>query len=239
MIVANNFPTFSLSIVHSNGYLAVVEYCTDRFVEGTDSIFCTRSRGYTTVNSNTYSTKSDSMTEQPTEFTPVESDRDRSALRELLVEFHEWMAERAGDIYDPDEELAEDFDSLADDPGSRAWVARVEEDPAGCVLLYGLSDELAEFRRLYVRPAYRGEGVGRRLVERAIDRARAQGYETLGLTTPPWSEAAQELYESMGFERTPPYPETRLPERYHDEAIFMRLDLGESEKRSESERAGD
>lgn len=168
------------------------------------------------------------MTEQSTEITRVESDEDRSALRELLQEFHEWMADHAGDAYDPDEELAEDFDSLDDEPESWAWLARAERDPAGCVLLYGQSDELAEFRRLYVRPSHRGEGIGRKLVRKTIDRARTRGYETLGLTTPPWSETAAALYESMGFERVPPYPETRLPERYHDEAIFMRLDLSEA-----------
>jgi GNAT superfamily N-acetyltransferase len=168
------------------------------------------------------------MTEHSTEITSVESEEDRSALRELLQEFHEWMTDHAGDVYDPDDELAEDFDSLAEETESWAWVARAEGDPAGCVLLYGESDELAEFRRLYVKPSHRGEGVGRRLVQTVIDQARAQGYDTLGLTTPPWSESAQALYESVGFERTPPYPETRLAERHHDEAIFMQLDLSES-----------
>lgn len=165
------------------------------------------------------------MTEHPTAVAPVDSDEDRPVLRELLQEFHEWMADQAGDVYDPDDELAEDFGSLDEEAESWAWVARADREPAGCVLLYGETDELAEFRRLYVRPAHRGEGVGRRLVGRVIDRAQAEGYETLGLTTPPWSEAAIALYESLGFERTPPYPETRLPKRYHDEAIFMRLDL--------------
>jgi len=178
------------------------------------------------------------MTDESTVLRRVHPDADRSPLRELLAEFHEWMTDHA-DQYKPDEKLAEDTDSLADVPESWAWVAHVESDPAGCVLLYGQSDELVEFRRLYVRPSHRDEGVGRELVGEVIDRARAEGYETLGLTTPPWSKAAQALYESIGFERTPPYPETRLAERYHDEAIFMRLDLSESEKRSESGRTDD
>lgn len=168
------------------------------------------------------------MTGQSTEIAWVESEEDESTLRELLEEFHAWMAGHAGDAYDPDDELAEALGSLAEEPESWAWVARVERDPAGCVLLYGESDELAEFRRLYVRPSHRGEGVGRRLLRTVIDRARAEGYETLGLATPPWSESAHALYESLGFERTPPYPETALAERHHDEAIFMQLDLSES-----------
>jgi GNAT superfamily N-acetyltransferase len=155
---------------------------------------------------------------------PVDSAPDGSPLVGLLAEYHRWMAAHA-DGYDPDAELAADRRSLATEPGARAWVARVDGDPAGCVLLYVGPDGPAEFKRLYVRPAHREKGVGRALVRTVVDRARAAGARTLGLTTPPWSESAHALYESMGFERTGPYPGTRLPERYHDEAIFMRLDL--------------
>lgn len=152
-----------------------------------------------------------------------------STLRTLLAEFHEWMRETAPTAYDPAAELAEDADSLAGEAESWAWVASVDGEPAGCVLLYGETAALAEFRRLWVRPTHRGLGVGRRLVRTVVDHARTEGYETLALTTPPWSEAAQSLYESLGFERTPPYPETRLDERYHDEAIFMQLPLSDAE----------
>jgi hypothetical protein len=55
-------------------------------------------------------------------------------------------------------------------------------------------------------------------------------FSSKGLTTPPWADASHSLYESMGFERTPPYPETRLPEQYHDKAIFMQLSLGDSRR---------
>lgn len=160
--------------------------------------------------------------------TAVDSDADRELLRDLLVEFHEWMTDHAGDVYDPKAELAEDVESLAREDESWAWVAREGGSPAGCVLLYGETDDVAEFRRLWVRPAFRGAGVGRALVRTVVDEARARGYDTLGLTTPPWATASHALYESMGFERTPPYPETRLPERYHDEAIFMRRSLDDA-----------
>lgn len=156
---------------------------------------------------------------------PVESAPQRSALRDLLTEFHAWMAAHAGDVYDADAELAEDRELLARDAGSRAWLARVDGAPAGCVLLYGQSPSLAEFGRLWVRPADRGSGVGRALVKTVIAEARAAGYETLGLTTPPWAHASHDLYESLGFERAPPYPETRLDEQHHDDAIFMQQSL--------------
>ena len=155
----------------------------------------------------------------------VDPDEDRSTLEPLLTDFHAWMVDHAGDVYEPGAELAEDLQSLADDPESWAWVAAADDTPAGCVLLYGTTDDLAEFKRLWVRPAFRGTGLGRALVETVVDSARAEGYEVLGLTTPPWAERSHALYESLGFERTPPYPDTRLPEKYHDEAVFMQRTL--------------
>lgn len=157
----------------------------------------------------------------------VDSEENRSVLRELLVEFHEWMAEH-DDVYDPEEELTECFQSLERERESWAWIARNDGAPAGCVLLYGETDALAEFGRLWVRPIHRGTGIGRTLTRTVIEKARSQGYETLGLTTPPWAEASHSLYESLGFEQTPPYPETRLPEEHHDQAIFMQLSLDNS-----------
>lgn len=158
---------------------------------------------------------------------PVESEENYSALRELLMEFHEWMAEH-DEAYNPENELGEDFESLERERESWAWIEHSEGAPAGCVLLYGETETLAEFRRLWVRPTHRGTGIGRALTQTVIEKARSRGYETLGLTTPPWADASHDLYESMGFERTPPYPETRLPEKHHDQAIFMQLSLDDS-----------
>lgn len=169
------------------------------------------------------------MTDPEVVVTPVDSTDERDELRTLLVEYHEWMSEYE-DRYDPAAELAEDLGSLAEEHESWAWTARFDETLAGCVLLYGVADDLAEFKRLWTRPTHRGNGIGRALTRIVVDTARTQGYETLGLTTPPWSETAQALYESMGFERTPPYPETRLPDQYHEDAIFMQLDLTDDEQ---------
>lgn len=168
------------------------------------------------------------MTDPSISIRPADPETDWAELRELLVDFHEWMADHE-ERYDPAAELATDSRSLTEETECWAWIAELEGGPAGCVLLYGQTDELAEFRRLWVDPGVRERGIGRALTATVIETARSQGYGTLGLTTPPWSEAAQALYESIGFERTPPYPETRLPEKHHEEAIFMQLDLTTAE----------
>lgn len=169
-------------------------------------------------------------TDPPIAITPLETDEDRTAVWALLGEFHEWMRDHVPHEYDSETGRTKDRQSLANEPESWAWIARRGRDPAGCVLLYGETDTLAEFRRLWVRPEHRGHGIGRRLTRTVIDEARTRGYETLGLTTPPQGEAAHALYESLGFKRTPPYPETRLAEEYHDTAIFMQLDLTDHEE---------
>lgn len=157
--------------------------------------------------------------------TAVDVKKQWPTLRSTLVEFHDWMADHVPELYDPDEELTDDFRMLTQEPESWAWMAYGGDTVAGCVLLHGASDKLAEFRRLWVRESHRGEGIGRALTETVIEKAGSEGYERLALTTPPWGKAAQALYESLGFERTPPYPETRLPEEHHEKAIFMQLDL--------------
>lgn len=166
--------------------------------------------------------------ESPLEIARIEDESDRAALRALLGEFHDWMASYES-RYDPAAEHESDSRDLSRGSDPRSWIGRLDGDPAGCVLLYVETDTLAEFRRLWVRPDVRRQGVGRALLRTVIEAARQEGVETLALTTPPWGTAGHELYESMGFERTPPYPETNLDEQFHDEAIFMQLDLTAAE----------
>jgi GNAT superfamily N-acetyltransferase len=90
-------------------------------------------------------------------------------------------------------------------PRGRMLVARIAGEPAGCVALRPVGPLDAEMKRLYVRPAFRGMGVGRLLAECVIDEARALGYSTLKLDTLPSMSAAHALYEELGFQETPPY----------------------------------
>ena len=90
-------------------------------------------------------------------------------------------------------------------PKGRLYIARLDGVPAGCVALRPLFHRDAEMKRLYVRPAHRGSGLGRLLAQRAIEAARAAGYETLKLDTLPSMHAAQNMYAKLGFRDTAPY----------------------------------
>ncbi len=96
-------------------------------------------------------------------------------------------------------------------PNGALLVAHAGSELAGCVGLRPLDGRTGEMKRLYVRPAYRGWGLGERLVEAVIHAARQAGYSELRLDTLPSMASAQALYHRLGFVEIPPYNNTHLP----------------------------
>jgi ribosomal protein S18 acetylase RimI-like enzyme len=94
-------------------------------------------------------------------------------------------------------------------PTGRLLLAELDDVPVGCVGLRRLEDEICEMKRLYVRPDFRKEGVGQRLVENLISEARAMHYEKMRLDTLPIMREAQALYRRLGFVEIPPYIKNR------------------------------
>ncbi len=90
-------------------------------------------------------------------------------------------------------------------PRGRLMLARHDEVVAGCIALRPLDGGACEMKRLYVRPAFRGTGLGRILAERVIAEAREMGYESMYLDTLPSMTGAQRLYEKLGFRDVEPY----------------------------------
>lgn len=90
-------------------------------------------------------------------------------------------------------------------PDGRLALAWASGQAAGCIALRRLDDARGEVKRLYVRPSYRGLGLGHALLQWIIQEARSAGYcELLGDTMPVMSEAMA-LYERVGFERIAAY----------------------------------
>lgn len=122
-----------------------------------------------------------------------------------------------------DQELA----SLPGDyasPRGALLLARVDGEVAGCCALRPLDSadypNAAEMKRLYVRKAFRGFGLGRSLAEAVLDAARQAGYASVLLDTLDDMEAARALYVELGFEEIPPYYHNPIPG-----AHYLKVDL--------------
>lgn len=100
-------------------------------------------------------------------------------------------------------------------PRGALLTAFVNSQLAGCCALRPLDTvdyaSACEMKRLFVRPEYRGLGLGRQLVEATLDCARRVGYDAILLDTLSDMEAARALYEDLGFEEIPPYYHNPIP----------------------------
>ena len=107
-------------------------------------------------------------------------------------------------------------------PAGCIWLALdVGGGLAGCVAVRPTGEQDAEMKRLYVRQAFRGRALGKRLAEETVAFARATGYASLRLDTISKTMAAAEgMYRTMGFVETPPYYDNPVPG-----ATFYALDL--------------
>jgi ribosomal protein S18 acetylase RimI-like enzyme len=92
----------------------------------------------------------------------------------------------------------------------------------GCIALRPWSDSICEMKRLYVRPAGRGQQLGRQLATQICHSARAAGYTAIRLDTLPSMQAAQQLYTSLGFKPIAAYTYNPI-----EGALFMECDLTE------------
>ena len=90
---------------------------------------------------------------------------------------------------------------------------------AGCVALRQIGDGVCEMKRLFVRPAFRGRGIGGALAQAIIEQARRIGYKRMRLDTV--LEPAKNQYRSLGSWEIPPYQQVPI-----EGVVFMELELG-------------
>jgi ribosomal protein S18 acetylase RimI-like enzyme len=144
---------------------------------------------------------------------------DDRAIVEAL--FREYVASLAEDIgfQNVDDELSGLPGKYAR-PGGVVLIGRDGADAAGAVAYRMVEPGVCEMKRLYVRPAFRGTGLGRELANELIEDARARGYRTMLLDTLASMGAARALYRDLGFVPVAPYYDNPLPG-----VMYMALEL--------------
>jgi putative acetyltransferase len=129
---------------------------------------------------------------------------DSPAALALISELDDYL----NSLYPPESRNGFSVEKLMAD-GVAFFVVHHNEVAVGCggVKLYGT--EYAEIKRMYVRPSFRGLGLGRLMLDHLTDYAREKGVELLRLETGIHQLAAIRLYEQVGFQRIPPFGEFR------------------------------
>jgi len=150
------------------------------------------------------------------------SGEELAALREVFVEYAEGLGVDLC-FQQFDQELRELPGEYAA-PRGALLLATVDGAVAGCCALRPLDaadyPNAAEMKRLYVRKAFRGFGLGRQLAEAILDAARQAGYACVLLDTLDDMEAARALYDELGFQDIPPYYHNPIPG-----AHYLKADL--------------
>lgn len=134
---------------------------------------------------------------------PATATQDLEDVRILFGEYSGLVAE-ALSFQNFDQEL-EALPGEYVPPGGALLIARDKDAAAGCVALRKLDASTGEMKRMYVRDAYRGSGLGRRLAAAIIEEAKKRKYRRVVLDTLPKLAPAIALYRDIGFRETGPY----------------------------------
>lgn len=176
------------------------------------------------------------------QFLPVDLDIHRSQVIDLLEEYAECIAKEAPERFRIDyfavggtsvrEYTASTIRNLLSGVSSRHiyYLVELEGSTIGMGALRQVSENAAEIKRMYIRPAYREKGYGKALLQQLLQKAKEFGYRSVHLESALFMAAAQNLYRSFGFVERNEYPETEIPLQLRSMWLFMEKTLEDTTK---------
>ncbi len=165
----------------------------------------------------------------------------RKILVALNEEYLEWLVgqlrehygidatDTAGQTVDEYAEKSVDEIAVLAPPEGVFYLLDVDGRVVGMGGLRRVREDVGEIKRMYVKPGFRGAGLGRSLLQKLLTEAREFGFSLILLETGKFMKAAQGLYRSMGFRERPEYPETEVPVELRGVWLFMEKRLQERE----------
>jgi GNAT superfamily N-acetyltransferase len=160
----------------------------------------------------------------------VKTAADIAAMQELIREYTTWAfkleakSHEAPTFADLEEELATLPGEFAA-PDGRLLLAKCDGKPAGCIALKRHDSTTCELKRFYVRPGFRGLGIGKSLVQQLLDEARRSGYRRMVLDSHHTMKKAHDIYVAFGFKRVS--APSDFPEELIPVVVFMEADLSD------------
>ena len=164
---------------------------------------------------------------------PAESKLQYRQVRELFAELASWDTsqvsqlgldgQKALDFYYASGEEA--LPGVYTPPNGRMFLATHSTKAAGCGGFHGMTKEVCEIKRMYVRPEFRRMHIGGKLMENLIVTAKDAGYLVMRLETVSFMDKAIAMYSSFGFKTCPAY--YQIPLSFRAITVFMHLNLAD------------
>lgn len=159
---------------------------------------------------------------------------DQVAVQGLFAEYLTWVCPRIyaeyQAVFDAESIIVHDMETIDIfmPPKGLLLLAFQGSSLAGCACTRRIGNGIAEMKRMFVRPSFRRNGIGRLLVNDTIKAVGQLGYPFLRLDSAGFMSEAHALYRSMGFRDRPPYNESEIPPEYRKYWVFMELRLADS-----------
>jgi len=154
-----------------------------------------------------------------------------SQIQELFWEYLQWANARVQEEFNVSFDIAtmltDDMQSLDKfmPPKGRLMLGYRGDDLAGIACLKALTPDIAEVKRMYVRPDHRKAGMGHILLNRLLQEAKQVGYQLVRLDSARFMKEAHQLYRSIGFNEIAAYEGSEIPKDFQEHWVFMEMNL--------------